>query len=421
LYWVRATELVCHNPTTEEKISHTDFFSHISLFISHGRLTECFESAGGNAAAATFIVIDPPHRGCGMGSQLMLLLEKEAQRLGYHYVYLWTKTAIDFYKKIGYQESQRVSLKRSCLKILEANQVQTLEALLLKKSKKACTTNKKQPSKPKETILLPPGDDDDTDLEDVWLRKRLVEHVGSIHVPLEERLEELKEAISSHPSRRDWYYRLLSLPWQAQIGPSCGLAALRMVREYFWTDSNSPEQQLPSLLGEAQERGYTNDGEIFNANHLQDLADTICGIECDMLTTLELTPKAMDKILSTGGVLILPYDSNARTRLPTQLLGQSAHYGVIVGLLIGLDSSGGKGLELNILEDSAIVGNATTIYLLVQHSLSSKLSIASWSDFMESNQQLVSVDEGKFGQKNLDLRDRIIVCRTLRPNTTTSD
>jgi hypothetical protein len=62
-----------------------------------------------------------------------------------------------------------------------------------------------------------------------------------------------------------------------------------------------------------------------------------------------------------------------------------------------------------------MVDTATTVYLLVQHSLSSKLSIATWSDFMESNQQLVSVDESKYGQKDLDLKGRIIVCREIRP------
>jgi hypothetical protein len=37
-----------------------------------------------------------------------------------------------------------------------------------------------------------------------------------------------------------WEYSLLQVPWQRQIGPSCGLAALRMVRDFF-------EQQVCSL------------------------------------------------------------------------------------------------------------------------------------------------------------------------------
>jgi hypothetical protein len=359
----------------------------------------------------------------------MELLETEAQRLGYHYVYLWTKTAIGFYNNIGYSECQRVSLKRACLKRLEAAEVQSLENILLKRQSSrttkssnddGSTKNKIMPKK--ETILLPPDDNDDDDMPDVWLRKRLVEHVGSIHVPLEERLAELNEVIAKQqpPNNNDtaWYYRLSSLPWQAQIGPSCGLAALRMVREYFLSDDDREEQQhLPSLLGEAQERGYTGDGEVFNANHLKDLAVDVCGMHCDMCSTWELTPRQADEILATGGVWILPYDSNARTRLPTQLAGQGAHYGIVVGLLLGVleASNNNNNTQLRPLEDSGMVDTATTVYLLVQHSLSSKLSIATWSDFLESNQQLVSVDEGKYGQKDLDLKGRIIVCEGIRP------
>jgi hypothetical protein len=258
----------------------------------------------------------------------------------------------------------------------------------------------------------------------------LVEHVGSIHVPLEKRLAELNEVIAKHqPANNNytWYYRLSSLPWQAQIGPSCGLAALRMVREYFLSDDDNREQQqhyLPSLLGEAQERGYTSDGEVFNANHLKDLAVDVCGMDCDMCSTWELTPRqVVDEMLANnnGGVWILPYDSNARTRLPTHLAGQGAHYGIVVGLLVGVEASDNNSSNntqlLSPLEgdDSSMVDRATTVYLLVQHSLSSKLSIATWSDFMESNQQLVSVDEGKYGQKDLDLKGRIIVCAGIRP------
>jgi hypothetical protein len=406
-------------------------------------LTECFESAGGNAAAVTFIVISHDVRGRGFGSQLMSLLEIEAERLGFHYIYLWTKTAIGFYEKIGYQKCERVSLKRACLKKLASNEVESLEALLLKRHAKINrnSTSLKASTKqqrPKETILLPPNDDENSELEDVWLRKRLVEHVGSIHVPLETRLEEMKIAFGSHPKsdELDWCYRVLLLPWQAQIGPSCGLAALRMAREYFWTNALSnysdeegrQQQQLPSLLGEAQERQFTTDGEVFDANHLKELADVVCGIDCDMWSAAELTPANVKGILADGGIFILPYDSNARTRLPAKLSGQKAHYGIVVGMAIGLVGESQADIESGpprlrpLQEGDLTVGGKhyDHVYLLVQHGLSSNLSIAPWSDFMESNQQLVSVDEAKFGNAHLDLRDRIIVCRGLHPHATSA-
>jgi hypothetical protein len=185
---------------------------------------------------------------------------------------------------------------------------------------------------------------------------------------------------------------------------------------------------LPSLLGEAQERQFTTDGEVFDANHLKELADVVCGIDCDMWSVAELTPANVKGILADGGIFILPYDSNARTRLPAKLSGQKAHYGIVVGMAIGLVGESQADIESGpprlrpLQEGDLTVGGKhyDHVYLLVQHGLSSNLSIAPWSDFMESNQQLVSVDEAKFGNAHLDLRDRIIVCRGLHPHATSA-
>lgn len=62
-----------------------------NIVIGHGRLTECCESAGGNAAAATYIVIDPKYRAQQWRQKLMLLLEEVAIRLGYHYPFFPTQ------------------------------------------------------------------------------------------------------------------------------------------------------------------------------------------------------------------------------------------------------------------------------------------------------------------------------------------
>jgi N-acetylglutamate synthase-like GNAT family acetyltransferase len=398
---------------------------NVDVCVGHGRLTECFESAGGNAVAATFVMVDRNHRGCGLGSAMMKLLEQEAERLGYHYVYLWTQTAISFYQKNGYSECQRVSLKRACLKSLEPSQVDGLEAMLFKKSQKSRVGTKKATAivVPKETILLPPAEDDaEKALEDVWLRKRLVEHVGSVHVPVADRIQEIASITKEHDKNYAWYYQLLSVPWQAQIGPSCGLAALRMVREYFLTHSSSSSenepQQLPSLLGEAQERGYTNDGEVFNATHLADLADSVCGIETELWTTREVSPKRLTEVLSLGGVFVLPYDSKPGAYYPVNLAGQRAHYGIVVGILLRTESDDNEySLETLDVASRPIDDNVVeTVYVIVQHSLSQSLMIAPMNEFWESNQQLLSVDEGKFGMQDLDLKDRIVVCKEIRPD-----
>ena len=142
-YLLLHQETVAGEGNDHLKIDDCDYERDLSISrcVGHGRLGECFESAGGNAAAATFIVVDSTMRGKRLGSKLMEFLEVEAKRLGYHYVYLWTKTAIGFYAKIGFQHSHRVSLVRPALKHLKANQVESLESLLMKKSQRILDEN----------------------------------------------------------------------------------------------------------------------------------------------------------------------------------------------------------------------------------------------------------------------------------------
>ncbi|KAL7562304.1 hypothetical protein ACA910_014521 [Epithemia clementina (nom. ined.)] len=453
----------------EDQASH-----HLQQVIGHGRLTECFESAGGNAAAASYILIDSKFRGQGWGRKLMSLLEEEARRLGYHYVYLWTTTEIPFYQKIGYVPCQRVSLKRECLKSLKTDQVQSLETMIVRKSQKCANKSSIKSTSFNETILLTPSSNaDDADssstADDVWLRKRLVEEVGSVVVDIDTRIEELREFIQTIPPNAKqpswilnakicWFYHLCQVPWQAQIGPSCGLAALRMVREYFLrkrnpTQTNSDTggdhaQQFPSLLKEARDRTFTEDGEVFNIHHLQTLAEDVCGMKCELWFTQTLTVREVSRVLiQEEGLFILAYDSNPRTRLPAQLLGHGAHYGIIVGILVAASTKntraetapstniapGGAAssqqddnddLPVVLLENISLVDYENNIpvdrtWLLVQHSLSRTLSMASWTELMESNQQLVSVDERKFGHKaaaGLDLKNHILVCKMMRNN-----
>jgi N-acetylglutamate synthase-like GNAT family acetyltransferase len=364
--------------------------------VGHCRLTECFEGAGGSAAAATYVIVQP--RGQGYGSQLMALLEKEAVKLGYHYVYLWTASAVPFYQKIGYSQTKRISLFSACLKTLDCDQVNQLEEMLAKRAG--------GPSKKHETVMLPP--DEATD-NDVWLRKRLVESVASVVVPLEQRIEELQAAIQQQPQPLAWEYSLRHVPWQQQVGPSCGLAALRMLREHYVVTGE--DSKMPSLLVEAQRKGYSVDGEIFDANRLVQLTD-FCGLQTKLLSFQATSPVDVLAVLKVGGTMILPYDSQASTKRPCQNSGLTAHYGIIVGIMFGYPTEDFSTSSLREHTDHD-VDEAEAVLLLVQHSLSPKLAIASWSDFFESNQQLVMMDKTKYKLYDgayLNLRDCLIVC-----------
>jgi len=381
------------------------------VVVGHGRLTECFEGAGGSAAAATYILAEP--RGQGHGTRLMQLLEKEAEKLGYHYLYLWTATAVTFYQKLGYTPTERVSLYSACLKTLECAQVNKLEAMLNKKMGNLL-------SKKKETVMLPP---DEAAHDDVWLRKRLVESVGSEVIPYEQRMQEIRAAVDHENMNLSWEYVLLEISWQQQVGPSCGLAALRMLRDHYVVlpDGNNVPR-MPSLLTEAQQKGYSADGEIFDAANLVQLA-TLCGLQTELRSLKQTSPAQVLAILEQGGTLILPYDSQPLTKRPHQNSGKTAHYGIIVGIMFGFRQHTNS-------DGSACVGSgnsrcirpycaddrrsnaeeAAHCRLLVQHSLSKKLAIATWAEFFQSNQQLFTVDTTKYKVQSLHLRDCVIVC-----------
>jgi GNAT superfamily N-acetyltransferase len=381
---------------------------HNGAFAGHGRLTACFEGAGGNAAAATYILAEP--RGLGHGSRLMTLLEQEAKKLGYHYLYLWTTTAISFYLKLGYSKTERVSLYSACLKTLRSDQVGSLEAMLVKRT---FSVSAARPSC-QETVLLPP---DVVTENDVWLRKRLVELVPSLTVPLQSRIDELNAAIQQFSQYHRWEYYFHSIPWRQQLGPSCGLAALRMLRDFYChVDPN--DGKAPSLLSEAQAKKYSFDGEVFDARNMVQLA-RFCGLDAELRSFRQLAPNDIVCLLKKGASLVLPYDSQAFTRRPWKNCGKSAHYGIIVGILLGFqreDPVVDDTCALSLIDMTNFhktVDNSDCLLLLVQHSLSSKFSVATHVDFFESNQQLTSLDTTKCKLPDrgmLYLSDCVIVC-----------
>lgn len=468
--------------------------------LGHGRLTECYESGGGNAAAATYIIIDKRYRGKGYGAILLNLLEREAlssERLGfqYHFIYLWCKIGIaSFYKQNGYLPSRnRISLHRPCLKGLSLSSVQSIEDLLtnrhdaITKRKTLISNDDDKQSdnnnigtiKKIETVMLLSSKHDDRDNkassssqgndhpaeDDIWLCKRLVDHVDSIHISKEDRMTQMKHFITNNsPTTTSttvhwkWYFCWNShVPWQPQIGPSCGLTAIRMVKDFYFSlhsrkrqynenltqtssfdsvDNNQSsglqQDSAQSLLADAQNRGYTKDGEIFHVEHLRELMESQLNSSTMIVRTREtssLTVKEIDFNLKIGGLWILSYDNNPFTKLPCNYLGKRAHWGILVAILylqrvetttstnivISRPSliSLGEEVGLSSLHDPKQVSDnaSTDCYWCVQHSLSSEWSIAPMEKWVESNLQLKSYNDSKFSITNenyFHLQNRII-------------
>jgi N-acetylglutamate synthase-like GNAT family acetyltransferase len=412
--------------TTDNALLPASFLlvnSDHTKLLGHARYAACLEGSSGRAAAATYVVITASERGRGYGSQLMQQLQAKVQCINYHYLYVWTSTAIPFYEQLGYIRTERVSLMRACLKPCKAHDIARIEAALHQRLK--ITTAAAHAQQQHETVLLPPGSSLSSE-KDVWLRKRLVECVASIAINEHERRVELERAVATinddgANNTTITYYKFVNVPWQQQVGPSCGLAALRMLRDYYLPSCDA----MPSLLKEAQQRNYSRDGEVFDICNLQRLANECCGLHTGLEPLDNVSPNRLLQLLQRKCTVILPYDSQACTYLPCFNHGRTAHYGIVVGItwtsqaaqttlptgeftsrFIAYEGSEDDNDDLDDLNQS------TNVQLVVQHGLCSKLCIASWQDFYQSNQQLDKVANDKYSitATTLNLKSRVLVC-----------
>ena len=419
-------------------------------------------------------------------------------------MFLWTHTAVNFYRRLGYMPCEKVSLHRACLQTLERKQLDGLERMLSLRlgslmrpppsaaaaaSASAATSaigGRPGGDSAKPPLAEPPSHNFSEHVAgegDVWLKKRLVESVGSQPVPRDRLVAEMTDAavVASRAVKRlsrngpageedgegssgavQWEYVAVAVPWQKQIGPSCGLAALRMVRDYF-VDAHSRDDDIggasgqahaastatahkqPSLLQAARDAGCSTDGEVFDAAALRKLAETVCGLRCEMRSLAATTPDDLVQVLSSGGCFIVPYDSHPGTRLPSLNEGRNAHYGVIMGVLfasaddsdrVDVDSTamhtnedtpsgavnpddGIQGVEAGTkvslceYKGGAVPTRSDEVLVVVLHSMSQRLCIAPLTEFVASNAQLTSVDDSRFASATLNLADRLVACTGL--------
>ena len=206
---------------------------------------------------------------------------------------------------------------------------------------------------------------------------------------------------------------LLGLHWSHQVGPSCGIQALRMAKSHL-QDSYSSSTDLPgdsetispSLLSTAISRKYSTDGEIFNINHICALADSIKPSGADglkiksfvhkidpsekgaaklcnlllgqdndhhpcLLSSLSHAPStSTDASIETAAaaaaaaaaeaaplpppaLIIFPYDRNDTQSTPCSKAGAAAHYALIIGFIL-LPSSPSLGEATKPLADSLL-------------------------------------------------------------------
>uniref|UniRef100_A0A7S4C3U6 N-acetyltransferase domain-containing protein n=1 Tax=Chrysotila carterae TaxID=13221 RepID=A0A7S4C3U6_CHRCT len=447
-----ATALPCHLVLVQGKAPS---FQRV---VAHARVQQACENADGFSAAVTSVVVDPRYRRHGLGKRLLRFVEKYASELGYGYMYLWTHDRQDFYYACGYSECEKVTMLSPAMSKLGGEAVGRLEALF---SRKAASTG----ALSAEAVARP---------DSTWMRKRLLERSAAVsmaHATLRTLAEEAVAEWANSATRPtcaaacrvhlSGSLASSSLEWERQIGPCCGIAALRMARSALRPSGallvptmDKHMQMLPhvahslaevtvhgaddasvdaSLLQEARTRGFTSDGELFDAHALAVLAGDVCGVHATVLHDEAGSGRAAWRLvpewLEQGGLAVVAYDKDELKHSPAQRGGHGAHYALVIGYAAACEEQapmthgaahvGGEGTVREYNSPSTQVEQAgpwVDVFgplLVCVHGLSNRLMVCSLEEMRLSCAQLEQVKPGKdtwvVAPSGLRLRNRVML------------
>ena len=269
------------------------------VLVAHCRLQPACENADGYSAAMTSLVVHPERRRRGLGRVMLQHAEAAAAAAGFGYLYLWTSDAQGFYASCGYRECERVSLLRPSLSRLGSAAVSKLEALMANRHAAATAEAREDGNGGGGGGGGGGGAIEAVAREDsTWMRRRLLELGASPAVTRDAMLASISGALRGYSVApgRGWAVRLVDVTLERQVGPCCGLAALRMARSALRSaPADAPTEAaadgaaaggvpaLPlgwrlelslagradasegsSVLEAALARGFSSDGEIFD-------------------------------------------------------------------------------------------------------------------------------------------------------------
>jgi len=348
----------------------------------------------GGIGIVTSVVIAPKYRGKGHGLRLMLQVEKvAAEQFNYSYLYLWTSDAVDFYKKLGYRSSDTASIDSPALRSLSESSRQGLQEVLLRR----LSLDSSSPSPTTSTLPT------------VWLRKRLIATLPLFTVQISSLCDEITqkslvvtEALAEAQAATEGSRQFIGdcyivgqereeplLFWCAQLGPSCGIAALTMAAaHYLHHPSSSPCAPATNLskffFDRALALGFSSDGEIFDMDHLHAIASSWTGGDCADTSTATTTAtcrventaevfadeQALKYLFQTGHLFVLPYDRDSATNMPITKDGTCAHYALLIGYYY------------HTIDEE--------LHLVAMHGMSRRPVCAPLSAWLVSNQQLTT-------------------------------
>ena len=146
-----------------------------------------------------------------------------------------------------------------------------------------------------------------------------------------------------------WLVADLQVEPEMQVGPTCGLVALRMAASALLAAASSDIQtsagggeggtaahlprvcEVQELLAHAVERGFSAQGEMFSADELAVLAREHCSLHTHMVH--DASAQDICALLEQGRLLLLAYDAD-KDNSPCLLGGTRAHWALVRGLVI---------------------------------------------------------------------------------------
>ena len=307
--------------------------------IGHSLLQQADGRSDGKSAIMYSVVIRKDLRGKGYGRVIMRETERYALMQGYSHMYLSTEDQQGFYHRLGYQECEPITSLGKNSKRLTPNQVEALESLFARRAGTGGAPKSGNTWMKKRLIEEYP-------MQDPYPREKLAKHVcyalsGDCRTEEEERLES--------------YGLFVSMPWQQQAGPSCGLVTVSMVAQAVKCHSGLSESGMDvepcactgplsdepcsgegsqSLLQVASQLGISRDGEVFCAYNLAYLARKTHGLAMEVQSIGPETGSVILSNLALGKPCIIPYDRSVANHQPTLAEGTRAHWAIITGLVV---------------------------------------------------------------------------------------
>merc|ERR1719347_1805193 len=151
--------------------------------------------------------------------------------------------------------------------------------------------------------------------------------------PMQALSQAVERAIKFQPSLTDKTFLCFNHHTVARLqeGPQCGLVALAM--------AGGEEVSVDKVQELAIEKGYSKQGEMFSVDNMADLAHTVLGKETMIASTYggNDSTDLVDDLLS-GWILLVPYDCS-HNHQPAMLQGKKAHWGLITGFVLAVDST----------------------------------------------------------------------------------